>query len=528
MIEDYDLVHSETVNTRRNGVSSFPAHTDTDGGSRLAKLKTENTPQSGADRESRLMFPLDEIPVVIRGIRDEADYRKIFDRLVYTDIDILTHRLFTNDDMSKLVATVKIRRRLLAEDLTTRMLFAEKIRTIIAERAGVVMETPGVKYDQPYCQILSYNPNCVWDELAETPVHTNARSARFPFGSMEDLMDSVFIPCPGNEPPQQDPAVTWFGYELAPAGSIVTVVAPPGAGKSSSIEMIVESVVTGQTRLGFNFKPGTKVAVIDGERTDREVYLAFRNIQRRIGTNLEYGTIFGTINSDVNDRMTIAEALIEDGYNLLVFDGGTDLIKDPNDMKEANAVINEWLRPLLNRHGATAILTIHDNPDKTGVRSDKARGHFGSELMRRSSAVLNITNDRKTGGRKLSTDGAYGKFRHGDPNTAAYFQWDDSMKMMVEVDTPPAQAASVEKTLPDFDEIRIKLPRIFKGHPEGMGRNQIVPRIQSVFADKFKISREKAEALLLDMLADGLLKKSGKDGTRSVRYHIQTVDEDDD
>jgi lipoate-protein ligase A len=466
-------------------------------------------------------FPPDVIPILFDGFDNIADRDKCIKRITDIDADVFAHHVYRLTDSNGFIVTTKLRTRLIGESNHDKAMYAELLRLHWVQHAMMSIALPGNIIQSAHIDGTPYDPYRDFPPFDSQPVYSNDRSGSFPSGQDEDFFARAFIPNDYNEPEYRPPAIEWFGQELAPVGSLVAIVASPGVGKSSTVEMSAESVITGEPRLGLKFGSYTKIAILDGEMTDQEVYKAYKRIKRRINGSPPYPIIFGTLGYSIPERRKFAEFLIKDlEYNLIIFDGGTDLIHDPNDLKETDEVINQWLRPMLNHHGATAIMTIHDNPDKTGMRSEKPRGHFGAEVLRRSTGILNIIHDRKTGVRTLSTGGSYGKFRHGNPNQSAYFMWDENSKMMAEIGEPPREEKQVKANLPDIREIEHKLPSIFKGFTTGMLRSQITDKIQAVFGKDYTVSRRKSEQILTLMMSEQLIHTQGKEGTKAYKFHF--------
>jgi hypothetical protein len=486
---------------------------------RVAKSTHDDLTARVLSSSPQRRFPPDLIPILFDGFADTTQRDRTIARITDADDSIFAHQVHHLVNSNGFIVTVKLRPRLVGESQPEKAITAEALRLYFV---GLSLTSIAHGADYPHIDNQPYDPLRDLPPYYENPVYTNPRSGLYPFGEHEEFLSRSFIPNDHNEPEYRPPAIQWFDQELAPVGSMIAIVASPGVGKSSTVEMAAESVITGEMRLGFQFAPETRIAIIDGEMTDQEVYKSYKRIKRRINGTPPYPVVFGTLGYSIPERRKFSEYIIKDlGYNLIIFDGGTDLIHDPNDLKETDEVINQWLRPMLNREKASAILTIHDNPDKTGMRSEKARGHFGAEVLRRSTGVLNIIHDRKTGVRTLSTGGSYGKFRHGDPNQSAYFMWDDQHKMMTQLSEPPRETSDAQQPkIPDLREIEYKLPRIFKGFSSGMLRSEIITRILSTFQSDYNLSNRRAEEVLSMAKTEGLIHTEGTPNTRNIRYFI--------
>ena len=62
---------------------------------------------------------------------------------------------------------------------------------------------------------------------------------------------------------------------------------------------------------------------------------------------------------------------------IILIDGIGDLVEDTNSIQETT-VIYLWLIELITKYNLSVIVTLHPNKGK-----DTARGHIGSEMLRR-------------------------------------------------------------------------------------------------------------------------------------------------
>lgn len=81
-------------------------------------------------------------------------------------------------------------------------------------------------------------------------------------------------------------------------------------------------------------------------------------------------------------KQRLYDALFTMHYDLVVIDGIADLQRNTNDLEESDALVAELMA--ISTIAQTHILCVlHTNPG-----SDKARGHLGSSLQRKSESVL--------------------------------------------------------------------------------------------------------------------------------------------
>jgi len=75
---------------------------------------------------------------------------------------------------------------------------------------------------------------------------------------------------------------------------------------------------------------------------------------------------------------------------LIVLDVSTDCLSDFNQIDGSMELI-DWMNRIINQHNVIFLCVIHENPG-----SEKARGHFGSELMNKSTAQIQVALDKST------------------------------------------------------------------------------------------------------------------------------------
>ena len=154
--------------------------------------------------------------------------------------------------------------------------------------------------------------------------------------------------------------------------------------------------------LGFrrtNFDATHTVVYVDTERNLTEQFpYALQSIQMKAGyrkedhpTNFEYISLlqvsrkdrFSTLNEYLNYlKQTTGRPLF------IVLDVSTDCIEDFNKTDKSMELI-DLMNMAINDHDVIFLCLIHENP-----KSDKARGHFGTELMNKASTVMQVGIER--------------------------------------------------------------------------------------------------------------------------------------
>ena len=150
--------------------------------------------------------------------------------------------------------------------------------------------------------------------------------------------------------------------------------------------------------LGFNrlnFDANHTVVYVDTERNlSEQLPYALQSIQMKAGynradhpSNFEYISLlqinrkdrFATLNECLNHFKKSTNNPL-----FIVLDVSTDCIEDFNKTDKSMELI-DLMNMAINEHNVIFLCLIHENP-----KSDKARGHFGTELMNKASTVMQV------------------------------------------------------------------------------------------------------------------------------------------
>ena len=279
----------------------------------------------------------------------------------------------------------------------------------------------------------------------------------------EPVKNYVYIPSWKNKPEEIPAIVTLHGAKLLTPGNIGVVVAAPGVGKSAVCEAVSAARLSAQCD-SFGIKVTTAKAVIyvDTERTSFDHWRSWVRTMYRAGIrqgtepdNLSFQLISAI--PDVPARRAFLYDLIDSGkYGLILVDGAADFVVDVNDPAECNTFSNE-ISAKCKQHNNALLMTIHSNPQ---VGNDKARGHLGSELMRRAESVLKIVKDSKSGIRSLTMNFDFGKNRNDFDDLCTHFVWDPLAEMFVSSEGPAeSKPAAEEEAFKILSEIKGRMSR---------------------------------------------------------------------
>jgi len=195
--------------------------------------------------------------------------------------------------------------------------------------------------------------------------------------------------------------------------------------------------------LGFrrnNFDVTHTVVYVDTERNlSEQLPFALQSIQLKAGyskeahpENFRYVSLlqikrterFAVLNEYLHHlRETIKTPLF------IVLDVSTDCIEDFNKTDKSMELI-DLMNMAINEHDVTFLCLIHENP-----KSDKARGHFGTELMNKASTVIQVGFEKDAN--QNDTDiirAKYLKCRSTARHTPFYFRYCPNEKGLVLAD----------------------------------------------------------------------------------------------
>jgi len=154
--------------------------------------------------------------------------------------------------------------------------------------------------------------------------------------------------------------------------------------------------------LGFNslnYNGTHTVVYVDTERNlTEQLPFALQSIQLNAGynkadhpANFEYISLLQINRKErftaLNDYLSYLKKTINTPL-FIVLDVSTDCIEDFNKTDKSMELI-DLMNMAINEHNVIFLCLIHENPN-----SDKARGHFGTELMNKASTVMQVSFEK--------------------------------------------------------------------------------------------------------------------------------------
>jgi hypothetical protein len=335
------------------------------------------------------------------------------------------------------------------------------VRNTIANGRQAGLKHPAVIpiSDQPYQVSSTTDPTTVPATVIAVSAPEEGQANEPQAEEQPDPWKGVFIPDWDNEPPALPPVVLMNEKGLGSVGNITAIVAAPSSGKSAVCEALMAARINPNVD-SFSLEVRTTGAAVylDTERSRADHYASWRRMLRRAG--LVRGEVvpdcvrFMSLKmiGQLKERQRLLQlAIDEHAPGLLILDGIADFVRDVNDSGECNDFM-QYLGAMAEERSFAVLVTIHHNPSVTNL---KARGHLGSEILRRAEGVLYLIKDPDTGQRTLTTNIQHGKARNADEQNEAYFSWSDESKMFLSVENsvPTLSPQASRKLLELFEKL---------------------------------------------------------------------------
>ena len=195
--------------------------------------------------------------------------------------------------------------------------------------------------------------------------------------------------------PDPQPIVRIWGNLIASRGNVSTVVGLAKSRKTFLTAAIASGFLSSSDFLGFDTPATGKVVYIDTEQARAHVHKIARRILRSIGLPTDRNhdqLVVAALRELTPDQRREATSEILRRYkpDLLILDGVADLCNDPNDLHESETLTCDLMR-WSSEYDNHILCVLHTNPG-----GDKARGHLGSALLRKSETVMLVKADGDT------------------------------------------------------------------------------------------------------------------------------------
>lgn len=257
--------------------------------------------------------------------------------------------------------------------------------------------------------------------------------------------------------------------------------------------------------LGFNrvnFNETHTIVYVDTERNlSEQLPFALQSIQLKAGynkadhpTNFEYISLlqinrkerFAALNEYLNHIKKSTKNPL-----FIVLDVSTDCIEDFNKTDKSMELI-DLMNMAINEHNVIFLCLIHENP-----KSDKARGHFGTELMNKASTVMQVGFEKDAS--QNDTDiirVKYLKCRSTARHTPFYIKYSEEAKGLVLADASEVSGVVNSRKHKASNEDMIEFIEMYLGDGTTLTRVDLLDKL----CKDFKASQRTIETRITEII----------------------------
>lgn len=261
--------------------------------------------------------------------------------------------------------------------------------------------------------------------------------------------------------------------------------------------------------LGFNrlnFNATHTVVYVDTERNlSEQLPYALQSIQMKAGynradhpSNFEYISLlqinrkdrFATLNECLNHFKKSTNNPL-----FIVLDVSTDCIEDFNKTDKSMELI-DLMNMAINEHNVIFLCLIHENP-----KSDKARGHFGTELMNKASTVMQVGFEKDAS--QNDTDiirVKYLKCRSTARHTPFYIKYSNEAKGLVLADANEVSGVINNRKHKASNEDMTEFIEMYLGDGATLTRVELLDKL----CKDFKASQRTIESRISEIMSSDI------------------------
>jgi hypothetical protein len=256
--------------------------------------------------------------------------------------------------------------------------------------------------------------------------------------------------------------------------------------------------------LGFkrlNFDANHTVVYVDTERNlSEQLPYALQSIQMKAGynradhpSNFEYISLlqisrkerFAALNEYLNHIKKSTNNPL-----FIVLDVSTDCIEDFNKTDKSMELI-DLMNMAINEHNVIFLCLIHENP-----KSDKARGHFGTELMNKASTLMQVGFEKDAN--QNDTDiirVKYLKCRSTARHTPFYIKYSNETKGLILADANDVSGVINNRKHKASNEDMIEFIEMYLGDGATLTRVELLDKL----CKDFKASQRTIESRITEL-----------------------------
>jgi hypothetical protein len=283
-----------------------------------------------------------------------------------------------------------------------------------------------------------------------------------------------------------------------------------GVHKSRLAEMICSAFLKlngcNNELLGFkrnNFDANHTVVYVDTERNlTEQVPFALQSIQLKAGynkeehpSNFDYISLLQVSRKDrfkvLNEYLNLLKKKTSNPL-FIVLDVSTDCIEDFNKTDKSMELI-DLMNVAINEHDVIFLCLIHENP-----KSDKARGHFGTELMNKASTVMQVGFEKDSSQNDTNIIRVkYLKCRSTGRHTPFHIKYCEDAKGLVLADESEISSIVNNRKHKASNEDIIEFLEMYLGDNSAISRRELLDKL----CKDFKASQRTIESRLSEIIA---------------------------
>jgi len=257
--------------------------------------------------------------------------------------------------------------------------------------------------------------------------------------------------------------------------------------------------------LGFNrlnFNSAHTVVYVDTERNlSEQLPCALQSIQIKAGynrtdhpSNYEYISLLQISRKErfaaLNEYLNYIKKSTDNPL-FIVLDVSTDCIEDFNKTDKSMELI-DLMNMAINEHNVIFLCLIHENP-----KSDKARGHFGTELMNKASTVMQVGFEKDASQNDTEIIRVkYLKCRSTARHTPFYIKYSSEAKGLVLADASEVSGVINNRKHKASNEDMIEFIELYLGDGTILTRVELLDKL----CKDFKASQRTIESRIAEIM----------------------------
>ena len=240
--------------------------------------------------------------------------------------------------------------------------------------------------------------------------------------------------------PQPTPLITIQDKIILNENSFITLSGLPKSRKTTFMQFIIASCITGNNYLGIqaNLNKNDKFILVDTEQSNYDFYRQNKFLKKLIKKNKNPPNFLAYLFRQYDPEVTIQaifEIIEKERPKILFIDNLTELCNDPNNIIESKKLIQN-LKTITAKYNIGIVCLLH-----LGKGNNFTLGNLGSYADRASQSVLKVTIDKDTDITTLECS-MLRSDQHFNPISIIY---NKSLGIYEEIDNPNSQTTKKTK-----------------------------------------------------------------------------------